>query len=582
MVARIFKTIKGKLIVVSVALILIPLIVLGIVSYHESYENLNELGKANLQNGVELTLELIHNLNQEVENGHLSLQEAQEKVKIAVLGERNEEGIRPINENLNFGEMGYIYILDQQGNQIAHPYTEGLNVWDAEDVHGRKFTQEIIDVGNSGGGFIYYDWPLPDDKEKIEPKVTYSKTDPHWGWVVNAGTYMKDFDQPAKNILQAIVISIITSFVIGFIVIWFIVNRITVPIQLVTDRMNQLANRDLSMEPITIKTKDETKSLADSTNHFQSGLRNMLHHISDASHLIAASSEQLAQSANEVMNGAEQVSATMQELASAAETEADSISGLAATISVFNEKIVRANEEGETVNEHSKQVLQLTDEGSRMMENSVQQMDNIDRVMKDAVFKIQQLDVQANEISKLVVVIKDVAEQTNLLALNAAIEAARAGEHGKGFAVVADEVRKLAEQVSNSVTDVTEIVNDIQRESKMVMESLENGYKEVAQGTNQMETTRQTFETIKTSTTEVIHHMTEITDNLSELVENSQEINHSIETIASLSEEYAAGIEETSASAEQSMSSMQEIAGSTEELAKSAENLNSMVQRFKL
>src|SRR5699024_4194813 len=133
---------------------------------------------------------------------------------------------------------------------------------------------------------------------------------------------------------------------------------------------------------------------------------------------------------------------------------------------------------------------------------------------RDAVQKVQGLDAQSQEISKLVSVIQDSAEQTNLLALNAAIEAARAGEHGKGFAVVADEVRKLAEQVSVSVTDITTIVTSIQNESSMVTESLEGGYKEVEQGTTQIEATGEKFNGINTSITNMVKDIQSISDNL--------------------------------------------------------------------
>src|SRR5699024_11491137 len=112
-----------------------------------------------------------------------------------------------------------------------------------------------------------------------------------------------------------------------------------------------------------------------------------------------------------------------------------------------------------------------------------------DQIVHEAVDKVEGLDHDTQEISQLVSVIQNVAEQTNLLALNAAIEAARAGEHGKGFAVVADEVRKLAEQSSNSVKNITDIVETIQNESFNVMDSLSNGYREVTEGTAQIQQT---------------------------------------------------------------------------------------------
>src|SRR5690606_22934243 len=146
-------------------------------------------------------------------------------------------------------------------------------------------------------------------------------------------------------------------------------------------------------------------------------------------------------------------------------------------------------------------VLEMTHEGHELMEGSKSQMENIDKIVRDVVEKVQGLEHSAKKISNLVVVIRDISEQTNLLALNAAIEAARAGEHGKGFAVVAEEVRKLAEGVGSSVTDIQEIVKDIQNETNIVTNSLENGYMEVQQGTKQIQKTGETFETIKNAVT---------------------------------------------------------------------------------
>ena len=130
--------------------------------------------------------------------------------------------------------------------------------------------------------------------------------------------------------------------------------------------------------------------------------------------------------------------------------------------------------------------MALTKEGKDLMNTSTEQMTSIHFIVKDAVQKVDGLSKQTQNISKIVAVIQEIAAQTNLLALNAAIEAARAGEHGKGFAVVADEVRKLAEQVAVSVDDITEIVQKVQLDAKTVTASLENGYGEVEKGTTQI------------------------------------------------------------------------------------------------
>lgn len=280
--------------------------------------------------------------------------------------------------------------------------------------------------------------------------------------------------------------------------------------------------------------------------------------------------------------GSEQVASTVQELAAGSETQANNASDLASVMNTFVETVQEANESGLRIEGNSKAVLSMTNDGAELMKQSIQQMEKIHSIVNESVEKVAGLDKQSQEISNLVTVIKDVADQTNLLALNAAIEAARAGEHGKGFAVVADEVRKLAEQVSNSVTDITGIVDNIQKETFIVSDSLKVGYKEVELGKTQIESTGETFEGISVAVTEMVNSITTIGKNLSEISASTQEMNSSVVEIASVSEESAAGIEQTSASVQQTSSIMEEVAGSSKHLANLAEELNTLVREFKL
>ncbi|MUV39029.1 Methyl-accepting chemotaxis protein [Lentibacillus sp. JNUCC-1] len=577
-----FNSIKSKLILVSIVILTIPLIILGVFSYQKSEQSLNELGKTNLKNSVEMTVEMIDSLNREVENGSLSLENAQEEVKKTILGEMDNDGTRPINPQIDLGDHGYMFILDENGIQMAHPFLEGENSWDTVDPDGIKSTQQLIKKAQSGGGFTYFSWPMPNNEDQIEPKVAFSKEDPNWGWTVVAGTYMMDFNKPAEQIFNVIFIVTGVALLLGSILIWLYANRITKPIKKVTVRMNELADGDLTNEPILLKAKDETGQLAEALNHMQDQLKNMISGVSQASEQLSSQSEELTQSASEVKAGSDQVAATMSELATGAETQATSASDLASGIQRFTKYVEEANENGEQIQSESENVLILTKDGTELMDASKTQMNQIDIIVKDAVDKVKGLDNQTKDISKLVAVIQDVAEQTNLLALNAAIEAARAGEHGKGFAVVADEVRKLAEQVSESVTDITRIVDHIQSESGSVTARLEDGYKEVEEGTKQINATDEKFHGINEAITNMAERINAVTDNLSSIAGGSQQMNSSIEDIAAISEESAAGIEETSASSEQTSASMEEVTASSSELAKLAEELHEMVKQFKI
>jgi len=579
---KFFKTIRAKLIAISLLLLTIPLIILGIFSYQNSANSLNELGETNLQNSAELTVEMIDALNQEVEKGNLSLEEAQEQVKKAILGEMSTDGSRPINSNIDLGENGYMLVLNQDGVQVAHPNIEGQNVWDEVDSKGVKFTQEMIKAGSNGGGITYYEWPLPNNENQIERKVSYSKTYPEWGWTVVATTYMKDFNQPANGILTLNLIVVGITLIIGAFIIWLFSNSIARPIMQVAERMDQIAGGDLTQEALQLKSEDETGRLAIAVNYMQEQLKGIITDASKTSAVLSNHGEKLSHSGSEVKMGSEQVATTLQDLASGADTQANHASELASAMNSFTTTVESANTEGKQIQATSVNVMEMTHNGSELMKTSSDQMRSIHRIVEEAVQKVQRLAERSQEISKLVVVIKDVADQTNLLALNAAIEAARAGEHGKGFSVVASEVRKLAEQVSESITDITDIVEGIQNETTSVTDSLKEGYDEVEKGTNQIETTGETFDKINVAISEMANSIASISNNLSNITTSSQKMNTSIEEIASITEESAAGIEETSASSQQMSSSMEEVEASSKRLVKVVKGLNELVGQFKI
>ncbi|MFJ7970205.1 methyl-accepting chemotaxis protein [Psychrobacillus sp. NPDC096389] len=575
-------SIKAKLISISILLLTIPLIVLGVFSYQKSASSLNNTGEQILKNSVEQTIEMIHVLNESVENGDITLVEAQEKVKITMLGNLNSDGTRPINPNLDLGKNGYMFVLDSEGLELAHPTAEGKNLWESEDSNGVKFVQEIIKTGNDGGGFIYYEWPHPTNENLIETKVSYSETDPYWGWVINSSTYLMDFNSSATEILKIIFVVIAITLGVGILIIWWFANSIANPIKKVVTHMNHLADGDLTQRELQVSSKDETGQLASAMNQLQGNLVEAMSRISQSTETLSSHSEELTQSANEVKVGTEQIATTMQELALGAESQANSASDLSAIMDTFVSSVVEANENGETIHKSSHKVLKMTNEGKQLMDSSNEQMGKVDQIIKESVIRIQGFEARTNEIVSLVSVIKDIAGQTNLLALNASIEAARAGEHGKGFAVVADEVRKLAEQVNNSVKDITIIVENTQNDFGQVKEFLDNGYKEVEKGKEQIHLTGETINNIMLSVTGMVESIQTISNNLEQISANSQEMNGQVEEIASISVEAAAGVEETAATAEESNSSIEEVAGSAEQLAKLAEELNVIVRHFKL
>ncbi|MFJ7669292.1 methyl-accepting chemotaxis protein [Lysinibacillus sp. NPDC097195] len=385
----------------------------------------------------------------------------------------------------------------------------------------------------------------------------------------------------ANNKTIGMIVSLILT-ISGILIAIFTASRISKPITVVANRMRELADGNLRHEPFAVTQQDEIGQLMYSANDLNEKLKETISSIHNVSETVAASSEELAQSANEVQTGTEQISYTMQELATGTETQASTAGDLAETMTTFQRNVHETTQEGIELKEHSEHVHDLTTTGKQLMVQSTQQMATINDIVLDSVKKVEGLNAQSAEISKLVSVIDEISNQTNLLALNAAIEAARAGEHGKGFAVVADEVRKLAEQVQFSVTDISTIVHRIQDETGTVTNSLQSGYEEVRKGTAQLDQTNSTFDQISQAVEDMNDNINVISQNLTKISQHSEAINGSIDEMASISQESAAGVEQTTATVEETAATMDEVSKSANQLAEMAEELNTQLQKFTL
>ncbi|WP_407638893.1 methyl-accepting chemotaxis protein [Bacillus niameyensis] len=392
---------------------------------------------------------------------------------------------------------------------------------------------------------------------------------------------IEEAGESQKSAVLVLLISTVLSILIGGVLVFIISRVISRSLNKVVAMSNQIADGDLTVNALDYNGNDEIGRLAIAMNKMSANLRNVIQQVADVSGTVSIHSEELMQSTNEVRDGGEQIASTMQELSSGAESQASSATALNEMMEDFNQKIDEANKHGVDVGNSSEAILTMTEEGQVLMNQSVSQMDSIHERVAVAVQNVKGLNEETKKISKLVQVIQEIAEQTNLLSLNAAIEAARAGEHGKGFAVVATEVRKLSEQVSNSVGEITNIVKAIAGNSNDVVYSLEASFKEVENGTNQIQVTGKTFGKINESVTDMAAKIQGISVNLHDIAKNSIEMSKSVEEIAAVAEQSAAGVEQAAASTEQSSATMEEIAGSAEELANLAEKLNGQVNNFR-
>ena len=245
----------------SLIFLAVPSLLIGISGYYSSTRSLNELGAKGLQTNVRMTIEMIEALDKQVKAGKIPLKEAQEQVKEAILGKRDNRGKRPINRRLTQGKDDFIFIVNSQGVELAHPNFEGENVWDIKTTDGVYSTQEVVKAANNGGGFVTYEWPLPNNPDINVPKITYAEKEPNWGWIVCAGAYLPDFNAGANRLLYVLLVTLGISLFGGVIVILWFSKKLTRPILQVADQAKLIACGNYSQENIETTSKDEIGEL---------------------------------------------------------------------------------------------------------------------------------------------------------------------------------------------------------------------------------------------------------------------------------------------------------------------------------
>ncbi len=572
---------RAKLFVIGLVLLIVPGLIIGVTAFKIAEGELNHAGATGLQNNVRLVIKMIDALNKDVEAGKLSLKEAQERVKVQILGEMDQEGKRPIDRSINLGEYGYFFVVDEKGNTIAHPSFEGKNLWDAKTVDGFYFIRDFVEKGKEGGGFSYYRWPLPHDENSIAEKISYTEMDPNWGWFISAGSYMMDYNKGANNILYLLSITMGIFILIGIAAIYIYSKKMADPIIKVTDQMKELAEGNLKVSALQVKSKDETGQLTAAMNKMTENIRVLIRQSSEISDQVASSSEQLNRSSTQVTEGIEQVSATTEQLAAGATSQAEQANHTLEIIQNIEQEIKQIYHNATEMEESSKRGDAASNQGLVSIDQSINQMKLIEQKVSQSADVVYKLGEKSKEIGEILKVITDIAEQTNLLALNAAIEAARAGEQGRGFAVVADEVRKLAEQAGKSTQQIGQIIESVLVEADEAGKAMNEAVDQVQSGSQVIGDNGKVFEEIAEIMKDMAAKVQQVSQATEQITKRVEDGVKSVEEIAAITEESSAGTEELSASMEEQNASIQEISSMAENLAGMAEELKKSLSKFK-
>ncbi|WP_456277342.1 methyl-accepting chemotaxis protein [Bacillus sp. AK128] len=419
---------------------------------------------------------------------------------------------------------------------------------------------------------------LPTSDKLIEQTKSFQKwlTD---DILVNKVAETKEKSQAA--VTQVLILSSIAALLAisaGIIISRFIAN----PIVQLGKVVGLVASGDLNVEKINIKSKDEIYELNQSFERMTNNLSEMIGSIANNADQVAASAEQLNASAEQSSRATETISASIQEIASGADVTTRKMDKNSTALQEVLEGVVRISESASVVSELSRQTNAEAEDGGKIVSENLKQMKFIHESVNRSNQVIGTLSERSKEIGEILNVITAIAEQTNLLALNAAIEAARAGEHGKGFAVVADEVRKLAEQSKQSTQNIGNLVTLIQKDTSESVKIMSEVMNNAENGVKVSEQTSAKFNVILESTRNITPQVEEVTATVEEISASIQEVSASANEIASLSQSNTTSSEEVAASAEEQLASMEEITASAQALASMSEELQVLVSRFKL
>jgi methyl-accepting chemotaxis protein len=374
----------------------------------------------------------------------------------------------------------------------------------------------------------------------------------------------------------------IAAFIIGLTVAFFMSRSISKPINIVVDAIKRVSEGDLTLDEIKVKNKDEIGTLVHALNRMVKDLNNVIHHVHSSSLQVATSSEELAASAEQSTSAAQQISINIQESASGVEEQIKQFHKVSSYLEKMDKGIQDIAQNSKEMFKSATQTTEFAEIGDISVDNVVKQIEQVYDAVGHATKSILLLEDRSKEIGNIINLITNIANQTNLLALNAAIEAARAGEQGKGFAVVADEVRKLAEESKHSASQIAEMLSLIQHETRQVVEIMENGNKLVTEGLNGTKETSHAFSQISQSVNEVSKKANEVTLSVTELASGSKQIVTFVENVNSITEKTAAASQESSAATEEQLATMEEVSASAESLAKLADDLQKSVSRFKV
>lgn len=558
-----FRSIKTKVIVYFIVAVIIvgSTSLYPLISYKEPINKYNEV----LEN---ITLaSSISTISSEL---YLSVRKLFNNMNDGELRLSNENMINTMTTSLsrlelNLVEESSLEIIRRTKTLVSNFVNNCNKGVDNDSGISTKERIEYIDAASKISGFI-----TANIIELISSEVEYSMI------------VRKELEGTTTKILTLTLIILGSLLVICSLIGYSMATRISNPLRSIAKQADRIADGDLTMEKLKIRTKDETEALGDSFNKMLENLRVIISKLSDSSNQVRTISEQLSLTMNQSSSATEQIAVSIQSVAEGSQYQANLSEDNAITINeMYNNAKIILNSIT-SAKDSSGEAQMVTNDGNKTISEVIEQMNNINETIIDSARVSEGLHTKSEEIGQIIDVITSIAEQTNLLSLNAAIEAARAGEQGRGFSVVADEVRKLAEQSRFATQKISEIIKGIQEESRNMSDSMNKSIIEIKTGLNIANHAGEAFKKISQAISIVDAQINGMNSEIMQIEKSIYDIKVSEDKAIEIVREYAASCQDVAASIEEMSAGMEQIASTTSFLNQMSSELQGLVDGFKV